>query len=597
MSAASELNHSSWKKTALLLLCISFVIRLACWCIAVEYNCPVVFDERSYVSCGQGYCDMLHDLALGHMPSADHWQQAFHHGKRPPVLPGLCGVVFFFLEDGRLGQAVSRLLVVIISALTTPLVYLLARKLTTHKAALIAGLIHMLYPGFIVYSFALLSETPYMFFLLASIYAALVLLEEQNRNKQVILAAICGALLALSGLCRMVVFLPSALVMLLWLFVSLRRKTGGIAACLVFAVAMSALVSPWLIAGAKMKDPKGRLGWTLYVGNHQWVPDGLGSDVLHPANYPGRQSLRDFSKKEFISIGDAGRVAVLREIKTNPSLFINHCWDRFTMLWSCEFHTLHCAWAAVFPPMPPCLLMLLLFVVLLSYIAFFALSAWGYLGTSEPMRCRLPLLFFVILGMTPAVFVVSAARYHLPLLALLLPIAGHGAACLKCKTTKPKAIIFALICIFFLLGLAVNMKHTFNIYVRPSNYYYAQVGSIDRAIGSKTTCIDEIRLRMRGEASNDTLTLRLASGAHRFFITKRDEYILDIAPGQPPSEVSVYAAAPIAELEITIHSGNSDRTIKLKPLSRASWQRWLPTGITGIEYTWAPGLKRIPPEL
>ena len=128
----------------------------------------------------------------------------------------------------------ARIMMVLVSSLTTPLVYILARKISSDKVAFYASLVHIFYPSFLAYSHYLWSETPFIFLLLLSIYLLILLIEAQYSLQKLSLAALCGLVIGLGTLTRssMVTYISIVPIML---FVITKNITWRIAKLLLKA--------------------------------------------------------------------------------------------------------------------------------------------------------------------------------------------------------------------------------------------------------------------------------------------------------------------------------------------------------------------------
>jgi hypothetical protein len=83
----------------------------------------------------QGWQAVADDLSRGTV-AQEHWRQAYVRGFQPPLHPLLMSTVY--TADGA-GAARARALSALWSALATPLVYLIARRLADRRAATAAA--------------------------------------------------------------------------------------------------------------------------------------------------------------------------------------------------------------------------------------------------------------------------------------------------------------------------------------------------------------------------------------------------------------------------------------------------------------------------
>ena len=183
---------------------------------------------------------------------------------RPPITDLVFGMTVRFV--GR-PIPVVRVAPVIVGSLVVLLVYFVAAEVSGRCAALLAALIAALYPNLIGFSHYILSETYFIFFLLA---AAWVTLRQQTRLRWPELA-LAGVLCGLAALTREVgLFL--VLITSLWMAWNQRHRFSHavLAASLVWVSAL-AVILPWsayIYATSGQMALVSQTTWmNLYLGN------------------------------------------------------------------------------------------------------------------------------------------------------------------------------------------------------------------------------------------------------------------------------------------------------------------------------------------
>lgn len=164
---------------------------------------------------------------------------------------------------------IARILYAILGTLIVYLVYRLGRRLFGQVAGLAAALCAAGYAYLILYSGTLLTETPFMFFLLLSLEAAY----EVAENNRPIPLVILGVALAGSVLFRMAV-LPFVLVLLAWVYVSSRKSVWPVKLWQLLAPlgVIVLVVLPWTVRNYMLYDRfmllESQFGHVFWNANH-----------------------------------------------------------------------------------------------------------------------------------------------------------------------------------------------------------------------------------------------------------------------------------------------------------------------------------------
>jgi len=337
-------------------------------------------------------------------------------------------------------------------------------------------------------------------------------------------------------------------------------------------------------------------GWYLHIGNNPWIPDRYGSSWLHDSRGLMLKSAREYAKIHSIGIDRAQRILALQEIKKDFKAFLIRGIYKLRMFWSSDFFILQYIFHTAYPPMHPAIVVTIWSIVLLSYITILMLTICGFLiDTQIPKRSLL--LFLIIGGMIPAVVTFGISRFHLPLLSIMLPVAGHGAVNLKQKISFPRKLIILLITLLFYISIFTSLPLVVSAYLRPSTYYCELINQIDKLLGSNTTCIDKVIFRVTTEA-RDYLTIAIQSKGYTFHPSQPDpwihvpkikQYRWKISPEHKILSLDVYSKDSSESLEISISSERLKQSVIIQPIRKSTWRHWQPSGLKGIDYMWLGG--------
>jgi 4-amino-4-deoxy-L-arabinose transferase-like glycosyltransferase len=162
----------------------------------------------------------------------------------PPGYPVTLAALYLFTDDSLWA---ARILNIVCGALTAVLVYVIGRRLFGETPGRIAGLLMAIFPGHVLFTPLLLSETYFLFLMTATMAAFIFLILDRREPSPWAL----GAIGALAGATAMVrgefVAFAVVLLALLALHVGWRRALVPGAA---LALGMAAIFVPWTIRNA-----------------------------------------------------------------------------------------------------------------------------------------------------------------------------------------------------------------------------------------------------------------------------------------------------------------------------------------------------------
>lgn len=586
-----------------MLFAVSLLVRLAVWAVVKET--PVFGDEvpyfRKIVYCEQA----LRAIFSGVWPSGAILDQIYDYGIWPPLHAYILAVGKILF--GGLGGA--RLMLVLVSAATTPLLFKLARRYGfAPPTACAAALLHACYPEIIGFSHIICSETTFTFFVLAGLIFIRMEPCAQPHAGGVVLA---GLLLGCAGLCRATVF-PVLLLLAVWWAAqaaaqiirgkSLRpARRPALNIVLLFA-AFFMVTLPWLITlrsrEGEWKPFSTAGGHNLYLGNHPSIPAGLGSAWGMYAYTGGAAAQirneinRHFrpAEKRYVTWYFAQdricREAAWRVIRADPAAAIRRVFLRVGTLFAPDVYVPRYILNLIYRPMPvwlATLVMLANLVVWLLVLAGVSFGVWR--RKASPSRWLLLSLAAALV--VPALVTISVSRMRFTSTVLLLPLACEGLAALgrRDKSVLPPACRWGA-CGTLLISLWLCLlfcKRTAPHFFVPSAQYTPLVRVLSRLGFMLPETYDTFRLRNTGKRPRDVL-VSLANWPQTRFVTdpaaRAKVYRLSPSVEAPKIPVATVLGEP-ARLEFSVlpAAGVFPFEISAANLSTA----WRATGLEGVE--------------
>lgn len=580
----------------LLLFALSLALRLLvlAW---VAPETPPLFDEESYLLRASAYSQALSQTVRGEPLPAGTLRQAYGEGHWPPLHPLSLGVVRAVTGGG---SGAARLFVVLLSALTTAFVFRLTWALgspgrTRRRAAWAAALLHLASPTFVAYSHYLWAETTLGLLCVGVALLALRTPATASGGRLALAATGTAVVVGLAALTHAAAALLLAVVPLWLAFAVAGRWRKAVAAGFALVAAL-AVVAPWQ---ATLTAHEGRFvplatlgGFNLALGNNPWVPSGYGSSWGHEASKAKlRRALEDRARQGGGDASDWASEATAfagDEIRRRPGAALGRGFERLWMLWSPDAFSLRHLVHATYPPPPLAVAALLGLAVVGAYLALLALVVFGLLGAPwRPTAGQLLVAAMVLALAVPPVLTVATSRHHLVPLLLLLPAAGRGVALLLAwRAARPR--LAALLAVLAVWGLvATTMPRVAELYLQPSSHYAPLLRRADALLGTRTLYSDRVALRSTGGTSPLTVTLDSPGSS---FADGRRSVRWDPAAA-PRLELVVFTRDADAwqPVELTVGAPGEPAASRWRPVERASWRRWHPTGLDGVSYAWMGG--------
>ncbi|MGD2088204.1 MAG: glycosyltransferase family 39 protein [Candidatus Aminicenantes bacterium] len=578
----------SKKHPVIFIFLLSLVVRFIILIPVIKSNTPLEFDERAYYKAAVGFHSILRDLVHFESPQAADKEKAYGKGVWPPFQSILLALGFFLFGKSIVA---ARIIMVLISAMTTPLVFLLTTKLSNKASGVAASLLHLFYPSFLAFSHYLWSETLFIFLLLLAVYLVVVVAEAENPRKRVWLSIFLGVLLGLLVLTRAAALFMLA-IFLLWIFLKLKNTPARIYIPVIIIITLFFTIFPWeytLVVNEKRFVLFSNFTYrNLYVGNNQWNRYGREIDQ-DLQNNRERNTLRNYAKEKSIHLEQAARELALKEITSNPGAFVIRSFNEFLLLWTFDFFPLRHIFNVVYPPMTNIFVLFVFFIFVIGTIFLYLLIIKGFFIKEPRIKNKFLILALVVAGVLPYILAYGHTRYNLPQVALLLPIAGLGLANFRKKTLmSPKLAIIAGLCLCTLFFYTYN-QYIFKI-VRPSSYYQGSINLLDSIFKTGSTLKDTIIFRSNDPAYTDLLTLTIPDKHnYSFDIEKKSKRRQIRLRKDRTKKVIIFSKHPTESLLLTIHSKRQNKAVRLKPISRKYWNKFLALEMESIELKWKGG--------
>ena len=570
---APSKRSTAW--ICLLLLTVSLTVRLAVF-LSVGPNLPPLWDERGYFARAKACAAILEHLWGFEAPPEPLLDRAYGEGRWPPLHPLVMGASLAVFGESAV---VARLAVLFFSALATPLVYLLALRAGFRRGALPAALVHLLYPGFVVMSHLMLSESVYIACLLATVLSVFGAVDAETGRRKLLLSFGAGLFLGLAALTRAAV-LPFLVIIPGWLLIADRKSRHLWLRAGVLVVTALVVIAPWQ--------------WVIGTNESRFSPISTATSynlLLGNNPHPGergdrlRRRIRAKAKADGLNGDQAARALAFEEIQRDKLGFLGRSFTKLRGLWVLEEYVLRSMLMALYPPFPQAAAWGLLAYLLVSLLLVTALVAAGLLR-GPPDRKGALLLALAVAGSLPPALTVSNTRIGLPLLAFLLPFAGEGATALR-RLSRRRLAIVGLVLVLTTVN-ALEPPH--GLAPTASSYYRHLVRRVDRLLGTRTPIADCLRIQVGLPRSSSSmqappwerLEVHLEGTGYRF---REDIQLLVFDPSDCKYTFHVVGDNPVSALELSfrIDSSVADH---VRPVERGRWQIWRPTDLDGVSVKW-----------
>jgi 4-amino-4-deoxy-L-arabinose transferase-like glycosyltransferase len=577
--------RSSPRHGLLFLLALSFLVRVLVVLPLGDFQPK--FDERAYYKQAAGYLQLFHSALHGEAPARKDVRNAYNRGGFLPFNSILLALGFLLFSKKVL---VARFIIILISTLTTMMVFLVTAKLFHFQAAFYAGLAHVFYPSFVSFAHLLWSETAFIFFLLVALYICLAMMGSRAGKRLLVLSLALGFFLGILALTRgsalsFLVFFP------IWFAFIVKRKWFKILVPLTILSTVAITVLPWEYVLYRME---GKFVLLSTIGNQFFLYKYNNSHVRDGVMYASRQdlaaakrTLKKYSLTQKIPPSKAAMSLFLKEITSHFPAFVKRIFENFLQMWTFDFFPLRHILNLAYPPLPALLIGFISLFFMLAPIGLVFLAIIGFFSRGLGWQIKLLLFSLIVVGMLPYLISLSHTRYNLPQIALLLPVAGYGAAKLR-QAKRAWALLpvvgFALIAVYV---------HTYNNYIykelRPSSYYRG-IRDYSGKLLQRLEFKDQLILKPLGDFGGDRLVLTIAAGEPYRFWGVGDGRGMRLPLRHAPVVVRIISDNPKLPLCLAIHSLAADSTVLVSPIAREAWQREREIFPGKLEIIWTGGM-------
>src|SRR5574341_735030 len=566
---------------------VSLVVRLGVAWPVIAHDVPFVADEVTYAGMATGY-DAIYRAVLGGeeiKPEVVEW--AYNYGRKARLFPAILGLIHTLYGYGAGKLRVAN---VLISALTTPLVYVLTKRLSSQKAALLAAAVHTFYFSFIAFSHLLWSESLNILLLLLSIDQMVQSQDSISRKGSYGHAGLAGIALGLTGLSR-AAMLPTVIAALVWFVWRARDLKDRLLLALVIVGMFALSLLPWelfLIRHEGGVIPLSTVGGeALYWGNNPFIEPGFSACWgREPCRLRMNQASQEYAALHNTSLNDAMQALALAEIRSRPLLFVERVLLRIRFLWTVDTYPLRHFLRVVYPPVSNGLLAAL-WVFGLASLAFVSGAIVLGLCTSQTgLRNRGLPLFLIVANIGLPALTAATTRHNLPNLALLMPVIGHGLAHFSSARRNHQLIALVSVAV---VGVSVvtTLPETITI-MHPSSHYAPLVGQASRLPNTRADTTDRLVFQSRNNQASGEITFRVQTDG--FFIFADEvlvsETVWMLSPDRREFALILHSPYVLQSAEIEVRSTATGEAIVLAPINRLAWQRWQATALDDIEYMW-----------
>ena len=398
------------------IVALAFAVRAA-WAHWTSPVPPFLSDAEYYnatalsIARGQGY-SVTFDPELGFLPGGD--ATAFW----PPGFSFVLGGAYWLFGESI---SVARTVNVVAGSLTVIPIYLIGRRLFGGAAGLTGALIAALLPSLVFWTPVLLSET---MFTLVFASALALLVHSSNGDYELKPAPLiaAGLLAGLAALFRgqALILLPMAVIWAAYTGVRLRPVLRLL---ILMSTAVALVVTPWAARNLLQMDSpialSANFGYNLRIGH---APYSTGRYIVPQDLWDAKPGIT-FQEREVL-FNSLGRDRAIEYALEHPLDELALAGDKIEWLWRPDSDVLD--WVTGFGerPLPNGAWEPLRLLLDVSYLTVMATAAAGLLLLPGPRGTRMFVLTFVALWTLFHIVFFGEPRFHLPMLAIIIPAAA-----------------------------------------------------------------------------------------------------------------------------------------------------------------------------
>lgn len=578
----------------LIIVAVGLTLRLAGW-YALS-GAGEAWDGLEYFLRALGFHDIFQSLLQGEPPKDNDLVRAYST-IWPPAHSALLGLGMLITSADFDG---ARLATVLLSSLTIPLVYRVAKRFTGTAAALVAAAIFSVYPAFVHYSLRLYSETTFLFLVFCVLLVAPRIWEHRNVFKHAMAWALfTGALLGVVTLTRAVgLFWIVGIV--IWLTFSIKPSGRGMVLAAALIGAAMVVLLPWQII--------------VYVKDGRIVPVTTSSALnvylgtVHGGTRDEKKQLaKQHAAEHDLTVDEAYRALAIRNIASDPLAYARHAIGRMGRLWQMDSFSLRYLTQVIPPPVSVSALLWIVVAVAVSILLYLPLAAWGLLIDAPSLKYRGLLVALLLCGSFAHALTIATPRFGVPLQAVLLPAVGHGfVVMISGRGLGRRLAWFAALAVFAVAGWRAQQPVS-QLWKRltPSSYYAEARERLPGLVGPHAVFGDRLILRANEAFPFDegvVLLLVPESGA-KLTIDGAGPYSGDGAqervgyeggrewkPVRAGETLAVVTTASDPSRPLSVEVSRSEGGIEaVLILDTVTWQTWRSSELPGLDYMWVSG--------
>jgi 4-amino-4-deoxy-L-arabinose transferase-like glycosyltransferase len=553
--------------------------------IVLINDAPLKYDEPSYYHRAVSLYDFIRQEISSGKHDRNIAGKIYQSGVFPPLTSVVMAVGFFLFGKSIFA---ARLILSILSSLTTSLIFHTSQRFFSKKAAIAAAVIHIFHPSFIGYSHYLLSETLFIF-LLFVFFQQFLKLYYSPETQRTIDWLWLGVILGLMALARISV-LPILAVSLIWLAMVLKNWKNRFVAMFIVLISMMAVVFPWQYWLFKNEGKFVVLSSfnyrNLYLGNNLWE-----------ANYKKRESynmiLEEAAKEKNYSVEEAARDLAYQEIIHHPFRFLERSVDKLFILWSVDFTPLLYFLNGIYP-MVPSLSILSVWILLLVFHFFIIVFFFIWFSGYKKDFLRWMVLSFLLASSIPFMICYGNTRYNLPNIALMIPFAGLGFFEFCRNKWKYRKMLIGIFLVFIIMN-GYTHSHFITRYLHPSSYYAHFVKQMDSIFHSRTETVDTVIFYYQPKAENPIskeILLKILNPNDYSFneFNGAKSLSVNLSEKNPYALIQFVSLHPRNPLHLGVESADHKREIEINPL-QPDYRKGQPLKLfKGLSVYWKGGM-------
>lgn len=362
---------------------------------------------------------------------------------RPPLYPAFLASIY--RVAGVQNYQAVRGVQIVLSLLTTVLVYLLARRLYDQRIAMAAATLHCLYPSLVGATNLVLTETLFTFLLvgfLLLIERSLVTELIQPTQSRWALAS-AGVVLGLAALTRSVVWLfPPFAVLLIISFSRQPSWPRRLASALPFMLGFALTLAPWTIRNTRLQETFTTVdvmgGRNVMMGNYEHTPwyrpwaaiEMSGDEAWHSVLSRHHGGLAGKTQGQIDKLAMKYALAYIAE---HPGQTTARSSAKLLHFWQLERELVAGAKQGIWGPFDRLAVLALAAVIVGVYSATMLLSIFGAV-LAPPRNWQMHVFLLTLIAFVTALHCVAFghSRYHLPLMPIVIIYAA--AACMQWRS-------------------------------------------------------------------------------------------------------------------------------------------------------------------